>query len=299
VNGAGTYSQGNVASFSVTSLIVPVSDDQRYVFSNWSGDFSGSTPSGTLTMDAAKTVVANYEIENRLRVSIDPPGITSAVGDGWYSVGESVTVGAVPQQIPGGEGARYVFQYWTVDGVAASGNPVTVSMDVPHRLVAEYKTEYRLTVFSDYGVAQGGGWYDAGATATFSVQREIDVSYGVKQVFEKWTGDVESTSATETVTVDSPLTVRAVWRTDSTILYATIAAGVIVAFALGIALMLLLVMPRWRQGRLAPAAAAAVKPTPAPTPSEPAAVEKAVPEKLKPVPTKKRVKTAPPKTEPS
>jgi len=284
VNGKGTYNDGTAASFSVTSLIVPSSTNQRRVFSYWSGDFSGTAPSGTVTMDSAKTVVANYQLENYLKVSVEPQGITYAVGDGWYLPTDSVTVGPVPSSISGGEGARYVFQQWTVDNAPVSGSSVQVTMDAPHTLVAHYKTQYLLTVSSDYGIVQGAGWYDAGSSATFSVTIQVDTSYGVKQVFERWTGNTETPSATATITMDSPHTVTAVWRTDSTILYATIALGIAAAFVLGIGLtMFAITRPR------------EAKPIPTPPPTPAARVEP-VPEEVKTTPTRKRAKP-PPKTE--
>jgi len=283
VNGKGTYNDGTAASFSVTSLIVPQNANQRYVFSYWSGDFSGASPSGTVTMTSAKSVVANYQLQNFLKVSVDPMGIASATGEGWYLPTESVTVGPVPSSVSGGEGTRYVFQQWTIDSAPVSGNSVQVITDAPHTVVAHYRTQYLLTASSDNGIVQGGGWYDAGNSATLSVTTEVDTSYGVKQIFVKWTGDTESTSATTTITMDSPHTLRAVWRTDSTILYATIVLAICAAFALGIGLTMFAIA-RLREP----------KPAPAPPPKPVAAVEP-VPEKLEQAPTKKKAKP-PPKT---
>ena len=283
VNGGGKYSQGTVASFGLTSLIVPVSTTERYVFSYWTGDYSGSSPSGTITMDAAKTVTAYYQIEYYLKVSIDPAGVAAAAGDGWYRPGDSVSIGPVPVSVPGGEGRRYVFQQWTVDDAQVSGNAIQVMMDAPHTVVARYRTQYMLTVSSDYGSPQGAGWYDAGSSATFWVTTPVETSYGVSQVFQRWTGDTESRSPTATITMDSAGTVRAVWRTDNTILYATIALAVGAAFAVGIGLTLFAITRFHRLAR-------------APPPPRPTAAVEPVPEKLKPPPTKKRVKP-PPKTD--
>ncbi len=285
VNGGGTYNQGSTASFSLTSIIVPLSPNERYVFTYWSGAFSGAAPSGAVTMDSGKTVIANYQLEYYLKVSVNPPGIVAAAENGWYRPGESVVIGAAPQSVSGGEGIRYVFQHWTIDDVPVSGNSVQVTMDTPHTVVARYKTQYKLAVSSDYGIVQGGGWYDAGSSATFSVTTPVDTSYGVRQVFERWTGDSQSTSPTATITMDSPHAVTAVWRTDNTILYATIALGIAAAFALGIGLTAYAItrLPR-------------AKPVPAPAPPKPVAPVETPPEKLKTPPAKKRVKR-PPKTE--
>ncbi len=284
VNGKGTYDDGTAASFSVTSLVVPQNANQRYIFSYWSGDFSGASPSGTVTMTSAKNVVANYQLQNFLKVSVDPLGIASATGEGWYLPTDSVTVGPVPLSISGGDGIRYVFQQWTVDSAPVTGNSVEITMDSPHTVIAHYGTQYLLTASSDYGIVEGGGWYDVGSTATLSVTTEVDTSFGVKQVFQKWTGDMESSSATTAITMDSPHTLRAVWRTDSTILYATIALAILAAFAVGIGLTMFAIV-KLREPR---------PPAPVPPPRPVATIEP-VPEKLEQAPTKKRTKP-PPKT---
>jgi len=287
VNGKGTYDEGTAASFSVTSLIVPLNANQRYVFSYWSGDYSGASPSGTVTMTSKKSVTANYQLQNFLKVSVDPLGIASATGEGWYLPTDSVTVGPVPSSVSGGDGTRYVFQRWTIDSVPVSGNSVEIMMDSPHLMVAHYTTQYLLTASSDYGIVEGAGWYNAGSTATLSVSREVDTSFGVKQVFQKWTGDMESSSATTAITMDSPHTLRAVWSTDSTVLYATIALAICAAFAVGIGLTVFAIM-RLREPK---------QPAPAPLPKRAAAVEP-VPPKLEPAPITKKAKP-PPKVEQS
>lgn len=283
VNGAGTYNQGTSATFSLTSLIVPVTADERYVFTYWSGAFSGGAPSGAVTMDSSKTVIANYQVEYHLKVSTDPPGIAAATGSGWYRPGQTVMVSGVPVSVSGGDGVRYMFEHWTTDGVSVSGSTVEVTTDAPHKVIAHYKTQYLLTVESAYGHIQGDGWHDAGSTATFSVTTPVEVSFGVNEVFERWIGDVDSTSTSATVTMNAPHTVTAVWRTDSTILYATIAIGIGGAFALGLVLALL-VIPRISRARW-------MRP-PSPPPKPSASAETA-PEKVKPPPTKKKVKPQP------
>jgi len=283
VIGGGTYNQGTVASFSVTSTIVPLGPQQEYIFSHWSGDFSGSDPAGSVTMDTGKTIIANYYLENYLKVSVNPPAVTAFGGEGWYRSGESVTVGPVPAMIHADEYSRYIFERWTVDGVPVLGSSISVQMDAPHILVAQYKTQYRVTVLSDYGVTSGAGWYDAGSDAAVSVTTQVDTSFGVKQVFDRWTGDSQSASPTITVTANSPLTFRALWRTDSTILYATLALGVCGILLVGIVLVAMVFMRR-----------AEVRPIPVAHPETVGKVE-AVHEKAKRPRTKKA--KPPPKSE--
>jgi hypothetical protein len=287
VNGNGTYNDGTVASFSVSSLVASLNGNQQYVFSYWSGDFSGTSPSGTVTMTSTKRVVANYQLQNFLKVSVEPAGIAFATGEGWYSPTASVVVGPLPSSVSGGDGTRYILQQWMVDSTPASGNSIGITMDTPHTIVAHYKTQYLLTASSNYGVVGGGGWYDAGSTATLSVATEVETSYGVKQVFQKWTGDMESTSATTAIKMDSPHTLMAVWRTDSTILYATIVLGICAALVLGIGLAMFAIA-RLKEPK--PAAVPPLRPV-----ARPVATVQPVPERLKLAPTKKKTK-APPKT---
>jgi hypothetical protein len=55
--GSGWYPSGSQATFSVQP---PVEDGVHYSFQGWSGDFSGTSSSGTLLMDGQKTVSATW-----------------------------------------------------------------------------------------------------------------------------------------------------------------------------------------------------------------------------------------------
>jgi len=88
-----------------------------------------------------------------------------------------------------------------------------------------YTTRYYLTVKSKYGSPKGEGWYDAGSTATISINSSIPTSdwfqsLGGKYVFDKWTGDLESTKASNSILMDETKTVTAIWRADYTMPYA-------------------------------------------------------------------------------
>lgn len=65
----------------------------------------------------------------------------------------------------------------------------------------------------------GGGWYDEGSSASFSVtpaQLPYDGLLGMlntQHQFAGWTGDVASTSASSSISMDGPKTVQAKWTT--------------------------------------------------------------------------------------
>lgn len=243
VTGAGSYNQGSSASFS-SQNIIQISKDTRYVFSHWSGDYSSTNPSGTITMDASKTVTAAYQLQYYLSVSVQPPNAPSPQGSGWYNAGDTVALTA-PTQTAGGEsGTRLVFNGWSVDGSNSQVGPsLSLPMNAPHMVVAQYTQQYYLTVSTDQGVPSGQGWYDAGTNAQISVSTPVSSSYGVSIIFNGWQGDVQSASQSTTVLMNGPKTVTATWRTDATLLYATVAA-IVVAIAVVAGIGLYLIAPR-------------------------------------------------------
>ncbi len=263
VTGGGTYNQGSSASFSVTQTTIQPSANTRYVFSHWGGDYSGVGSSGTVTVNGAMKVVAVYQLQYYLSVQSQPQGAPVPQGEGWYNTGDTAMVNSASQPV-GDSSSRIVFQGWSVDGQGnQSGSSLSVNMDAPHSVTAEYKQQYYLTVQSDQGVPYGQGWYDAGSTAQMSVSTPISTSYGVSIVFNGWQGDVQSNSQTTTVQMNRPMTAIASWRTDSTVLYLTIAAGII-AILVAAAIIAFAVAGRGRDGNSPNPKVTQSEPTPEP-----------------------------------
>ncbi len=106
-----------------------------------------------------------------------------------------------------GSGTRYVFTSWN-DGDTA------VSRTISHGGVytANYKTQHELTIESVYSVPEGGGWYDAGSTATISVASIEQPT--TRHIFTGWSGDYSGDTEVALVTMDSPKAITANWRTD-------------------------------------------------------------------------------------
>ena len=245
VTGGGTFNQGSSASFSVTQTTIQSSADTRYVFSHWSGDYSGAGNSGTVTVNSAMKVTAVYQLQYYLSVQTQPQGAPVPQGGGWYNAGDTATVNS-PSPPVGDSSSRIVFQGWNVDGQSnQSGSSLSVTMNSPHTVTSEYAQQYCLNVLSDQGVPSGQGWYDAGSTAQISVSTPISTSYGVSIIFNGWQGDVQSNSQTTTVQMNRPMTAVASWRADSTVLYLTIAAGIL-AILVAAAIIALAVVGRGR-----------------------------------------------------
>jgi hypothetical protein len=118
-----------------------------------------------------------------------------------------------------------VFNGWSVDGsLNQAGSTLSLQMNAPHTVIAQYNQQYYLTVQSQQGVASGSGWYEAGSSAQISVSTPPSPMFGANYVFNGWVGSIQSQSQSTTVPMNEPMIVTATWRTDYTVLYITIAA---------------------------------------------------------------------------
>jgi hypothetical protein len=251
VTGGGTYTQGSSASFSVTQNTIQVSPDTRYVFSHWTGDYSGVGQNGTVTVNGAKKITAVYQLQYYLTVNAQPANAPQPQGEGWYNANQTVTLQNAGQTIGGQAGSRLNFQGWSVDGQSPQTvSSLNVAMNAPHSVTTLYGQQYYLNVQSDQGVTNGTGWYDAGTTVPISVSTPVSPSYGVSMVFNGWQGDIQSPNQSTTVLMDGPKNIVGSWRTDSTVLYSTF--GAIIVAAVLILAGIVIFATRRRRSRQAP-----------------------------------------------
>ncbi len=184
-------------------------DASRFMFSSWSGDFMSNSTALTVTMSKPVTLQANW-IKQYYVTIISPTGSPS--GDGWYNAGSVVTVG-VQSTVQYANGTRMIFDGW--NSTKLGNNPTTqITVNSPTRLLAAWKTQYLLTLQSQYGAASGAGWYDAGTQVSISVPSEITYTNATRQIFNGWIGDYASPSNNATLRIDSPKTITAQWNTQ-------------------------------------------------------------------------------------
>jgi hypothetical protein len=152
----------------------------------------------------------------------------------FFVVGETHSMTIQPT-IPGDIGTRYVFLEWS-DGKKETSRSVTITKSETY--TAKYKTQYELIVRSEYGMAQGAGWYDAESEASFSVttppmpESGFMGTLGARIIFDRWSGDSSASTPTATIKMDGPKVVTATWKTDYTqpyIILGAIAAVVVLA----------------------------------------------------------------------
>ena len=207
IPGENWYDEGTSVNLTAPDF-VPISSGVRYRFKCW--DVDGVALAGnpiTLVMDRNHTAIARYALQYFLNV-VSPFGIVG--GGGWYDAYETAYAYLDVGVVDHGNGTRRVFTFWSGDasGISyAKSDPII--MDKPKTAVANWKTQYLLTVVTDpaglspqpsrgptgeVGPA-GGWWYDAYVNVSLSAPpvRGYDFSHwdvdgvsrqaGVYQIF--------------------------------------------------------------------------------------------------------------------
>ena len=143
----GTYSSGTVVTVTANAA-------SGYVFSNWTGDLTGSTNPTTITMNANKSVTAVFTAATyTLTTAVSPTGsgtITLNPAGGSYSSGTVVTVTA-------NAGSGYVFSNWTGD-LTGSTNPTTITMNANKSVTAVFTASGGQTVKYEWLMTTNPGW---------------------------------------------------------------------------------------------------------------------------------------------
>ena len=209
--------QGTVSGAQTQTLSFPIGTPHNVTVAQYVSGGAGVRyycSQNTLSVTSAGSLTFTYQTQYLLTVATTPANVTQVSGGGWFNAGDTAQTSQTPQNITGPPGVQYAFQNWSIDGTAQTGNQVTVTMNGPHTAVAAYTTQYLLTINSPGGLGnpQGGGYYDAGSTAKFSVTSPV--GYVIQQVFVQWQGDYTGTSPQGSITMDEPHVVNAVWSTS-------------------------------------------------------------------------------------
>jgi M6 family metalloprotease-like protein len=206
---SGWYQPNATVTVSAVNPSNVTANASRNLFSSWSGDLSSTSSTITVTMSRPVTLQANWVKQYYVTI-ISPTGSPS--GEGWYDAGSVVTVG-VQSTVQYPNSTRMVFNGW--NSATLGSNPTAqITVNSPTSLLAAWKTQYLVTVESEYGSASGGGWYDAGSSAQLSIQPEVDYSNQTRRIFTGWTGDAYATTPHLTLTANRPLNVVAEWVTQ-------------------------------------------------------------------------------------
>jgi len=184
-SGAGWYDANATAYARLDTGNITI-DGTRYLFVQWSSDASGTNyaQSDPITMDGPKFAVALWKTQYYLTV-VSPYGATG--GEGWYDKYTYAQATVTPLIVPGATGVQYVFTGWSGNASGTTSPSDPIYMDGPKTAIANWKTQYYLTVKTiPSGITiSGEGWYNS----SLSVQLTAPTVSGY--TFNYW--DVDGT----------------------------------------------------------------------------------------------------------
>jgi hypothetical protein len=231
-SGAGWYDRDFNAYASLNTNIIDHGNGTRRVFTNWSGDASGTdyTSSNPIMMNGPKTAIAVWKKQYYLTVT-SPYGIVG--GADWYDTNTIAYATLNTGTVDYGNGTRRIFNYWSGDASGtnyAQSDPIT--MNGPKTAIANWKTLYRLIVRTSglgtyitnvyngttvLGSATDAApyicWFDKGSSISLNIDSPI--TDGSKRfVFTQWSGDAAGTARPVSVTMSTARDITANYKTQ-------------------------------------------------------------------------------------
>ncbi|MBO3800410.1 MAG: PKD domain-containing protein [Candidatus Brockarchaeota archaeon] len=205
------YPNGTVLNLSVEPFI-HVSYGERLAFKKWSDNTTDLTLS--ITVDKPGLIEALWCKQFLVKLN-SPYGILQ--GGGWYDEEAVVKICVDPSIIELENGTRRVFEAWIGEGKGSySGSDPTPIIVVKNQIneTALWRTEYLLTIETEYGNPSGAGWYNVSSIAKIFVEPVVYDSPVVRHVFQGWRGSFEEISNNITLKVDTPMVLKTVWKTE-------------------------------------------------------------------------------------
>ncbi len=194
----------STVTVSVDSIVPdPGRTDIRYVAEQSSASISQDYPQVTF----------NYYPEYDVELKTDPAGITTISGSGWYKEGQPLAVTA-DDIVTQDSNSQYQFAYWLAPGGdKIKSETLNIGISQAGQYIATYDLYYKITIASQFGNVQGGGWQKAGSVMQWNVNPLEVAMPGVLGFFG---GKYKTLLSTGTETVEGPKTVTVQWDADYT-----------------------------------------------------------------------------------
>ena len=126
VSGGGTYNEGTVISLVATP-------DSGYQFDNWTGDATGSSNPLSVTVDANKSITANFSVATPGQFSLS----TTIVGSGSVSPASGTFSEGTVVSITASPASGWSFVGWSGDA-SGNTNPLSLTMDSNKSITATF-----------------------------------------------------------------------------------------------------------------------------------------------------------------
>ncbi|MEM3791605.1 MAG: hypothetical protein QXL16_02660 [Candidatus Micrarchaeaceae archaeon] len=135
--GSGWYENGSVANYSISSPIIYVGNDTRYVFLGWSNGYNGVK--GSFVVDSPINITAKFE--KQYFVNVTPQNAT--LGSGWYNEDSMARILVKYLALNQSPSERLAFYSWS------NGNrspELSLLVNAPIHMNAIFKKEYFVNI---------------------------------------------------------------------------------------------------------------------------------------------------------
>jgi len=220
----------------------------------------------TVVNELNSSAIFNYYTEYEITLATRPSQITQISGSGWYEEDDMLNASA-DKEIEGDESdVLYRFSHWTLPtGGEIQNQNLGITVDKPMIITASYDEYYLLTLESNYGDVEGGGWYEADSNASWRVVDEAVPIPGILGFFQ---GKLRPSSQRGTETMDGPKTITVLWEPDYTMPFILIPIAILIAILIVAGIILLIYRAGTRPPAPAPATAYPHVAPPRPVPTQ-------------------------------
>jgi hypothetical protein len=171
-----------------------------------------------VAVDGNSFISTNQSDTFPITVYGQPTNRTLALSPGLHSL-------SVPAIVQVDDTRRMRFQYWN-DGISNPNRTIDLRSDTS--LGASYTTQFKLTLSSPWPTS-GDGWYDQGATATFSTTPTPLIPLTLQWHDE--TGNLISDLPTGTIRMDAARVLQAKWQLNFLILGVYVLIAILIGYS--------------------------------------------------------------------
>lgn len=198
-NGTGSVSAGGTYNYGTVRSITATPGTGQY-FAGWSGAATGTTNPINVTVDANKTLVANF-VPNTYPITTNTAGSGSGsvTGGGNYTHGASATLTA-------SAATGSTFSSWT-GGLTGSTNPRTITVNASLTATANFTLNNYVLNTSTNGT--GSGTVTPSGTYPYGTVRAITATAATGSTFTGWSGAASGSTNPINITVDSDKSLQA------------------------------------------------------------------------------------------
>jgi len=167
ITGGGWYADADTAWFAIGPIIIDSTLTIRHVFDSWLGvgdsAYSGPDSGAYCRLNESVNQTATWQTEYFL--AVNDGGHGTAIGAGWYPVGDSAAFSIDPDSEMVEDGVAWIFDSWVGAGLGSysgSDNPADCWMSEPISESALWELRYQLTIIDSGALGlpefEGAGW---------------------------------------------------------------------------------------------------------------------------------------------